>query len=895
MPSIALLNRLAAPLASRPLWLAILFVVAALLGGGAGIGYPLIETVIELLAIVLIARAGMAAGRARQPWQVYAILAVFGAAAALALAQCIPLPPAQWRALPGRATATALYDAIGWGARWHPASLTPDRTLLDLLALLPALAGFVTVAGLPERGRAVLLRTVVVVALFAALFGAIQVASGAQGAPMPFATIHRGFGIGFFVNRNHQAAFQLVAMLLAAVPGVVTLGRKGRGAALRPDRRAMTLGIVAFLALGVLATTSRTGLVLLPLALIVAAGMVFDLRSGSGWGRFALPAAIAAYAVAGAALYPTPLVQQTLARLAVAGEDLRYQYWANTRFAIDEAMPWGTGFGSFDTVYRSIEPLAHVAPPWINHAHNDYLELALEGGVPAIVLLVVAMGVAIAAFGHAWWRAPSSATRTMVIAGATGVTLLLLCSVVDFPLRMAAIGVVFGMLLGLVVPPVRQSAVAAMAEDARARPLRVVASGAAGLAVGWLSLSGGLAVFLAQQGIPAPATVIAPWFAGGWSQLANLEQVVGRPTDSAAAARRALEIAPLDADAVRALGFAELAQRHGARGDALLQLGAALGWRDTVMQLWLVKRALQVGALPVAVERIDGLLRRGVQQDVMQRQLRAIFVYPGGETAIVARLGEHPPWRQGFLNAIADDAPQAVPQLFALLQDLRRAGMPATSEETALIRWRLADAGNFAAARAVWLGSGGLGLIGDGAFERSSGVVPPGAAPFVWRAPRRSGVHLTIIEPDTSADAGTGVGGPAGRSLMIASDGYAAGPVLAQTIVLSPGEYRFGASLRTPAGGRVPQVAWSIACFTPGGQGQPFPIRLASAPSMQGWMRVTGAFTIPAGCPGQSLALTLPESAGQPVTLQVDAVRLAPFGGGGEAIAAPRGLTANTH
>ena len=37
---------------------------------------------------------------------------------------------------------------------------------------------------------------------------------------------------------------------------------------------------------------------------------------------------------------------------------------------------------------------ATIERTYVNHAHNDYLELALEGGIPAIVLMLLFL---------AWW------------------------------------------------------------------------------------------------------------------------------------------------------------------------------------------------------------------------------------------------------------------------------------------------------------------------------------------------------------------------------------------------------------------------------------------------------------------------------------------------------------
>ncbi|CAN5617051.1 hypothetical protein BH10PSE14_BH10PSE14_31700 [soil metagenome] len=843
----------------------IVFLIAAVLCGGAGAGYPLVELALELLAMIVIARSILGMDRRGTDRALWLILSLFLAADALLVLQLVPLPPSLWHALPDRATATSIYAVLGWERNWHAFSLTPDLTARDLVALLPALAGFLGMALASNAVRLLFLRIVTGIALLGTIFAIVQVVVGGADAPVIFATAHRGFGVGFFVNRNHQATLLLVAILLVAVPGVVSFGRAG-GVSPTGKRLAM-LGIMALLALGVLATSSRTGLVLLPPTLLIAVGIVFDMRQGVRW----LIGAGLLYGISGLLLYRTPLVQQVLERFATVADDQRYQYWRNTGYAIRQAMPWGTGLGSFDTIYRSVEPLAQLTPLRVNNAHNDYLEFALEGGLPAILLIAAGLAILILCFVRAWRRARSRSDRATIVAAAVGAGLILLFSIVDYPLRMTAIGVVFGLLLGCAVrPPACSPAGQSMTRRNLALPLLLATAAAA---LGYVSLTAGIAMFLLQRGDAATAAVLTPWSAQAWTLLANRQQAAGRPAASGAAALRALRIAPLDDGAVRALGYAEIARNRPGRGDALLQLGAALGWHDTQNQLWLVEQSLRLGNVTVAVERIDGMLRRGLDPDgqphsgvdgeLLLRQLRVIFRYPGGSDAIADRLAENPPWRQGFLNAVADDSPQVVPQILHLLARLRAAGAPVDERATALIRWHLADAGDYRAAVQVWRRSGGQGLIADGDFAMVSGVVPAGAAPFAWRAPALPGVHVSAVE----AEGATGT-----RSVVIASDGLAAGPVLSQTIALVPGTYRLLTTLPGGSADTGAAVTWTLSCLPSGAQPATLPIRMDWLRPAGGLMRGSGIFTVPQTCPGQLLSLAIGQGAGQPFAVHVSRV-----------------------
>ena len=80
------------------------------------------------------------------------------------------------------------------------------------------------------------------------------------------------------------------------------------------------------------------------------------------------------------------------------------------------------------------------------HAHNDYAELALETGVPGIFIMLLFL----AWWGGAVWRVWRSVeagpfARAASIASAA----ILAHSLVDFPLRTAAISACFGMCLAL--------------------------------------------------------------------------------------------------------------------------------------------------------------------------------------------------------------------------------------------------------------------------------------------------------------------------------------------------------------------------------------------------------------------------------------------------------------
>jgi O-antigen ligase len=130
-------------------------------------------------------------------------------------------------------------------------------------------------------------------------------------------------------------------------------------------------------------------------------------------------------------------------------EDRRYDIWPQAFELAVQAQPAGTGIGSFRRVYERNEPLDSLGTLYINHAHNDYMELAIEGGVPALLLATIFLVWFLKKlFDLLRWRLP----EPLLSACAGGVILtMLLHSLVDYPLRTIAISSIYAIALGLLV------------------------------------------------------------------------------------------------------------------------------------------------------------------------------------------------------------------------------------------------------------------------------------------------------------------------------------------------------------------------------------------------------------------------------------------------------------
>lgn len=84
------------------------------------------------------------------------------------------------------------------------------------------------------------------------------------------------------------------------------------------------------------------------------------------------------------------------------GQDMRTRGLPVVLPMIGAYFPFGSGFGGFDPILRMHEPAGLLKLTYFNHAHNDFLEVALDGGLMGIALLLSAIGWWLVASLRAW-------------------------------------------------------------------------------------------------------------------------------------------------------------------------------------------------------------------------------------------------------------------------------------------------------------------------------------------------------------------------------------------------------------------------------------------------------------------------------------------------------------
>jgi O-antigen ligase len=430
----------------RPYVAAALLSFAIVFGGNGG---PLLDLAIELGALLLLALVLVTPVPVRGRWWACAALILIAMVPAL---QLVPLPATIWHALPGREVAVAAMRQAGFGDAPHALSLNPGTTFRSALYLLPAAALFLSTLRAGAGERRALIALAVVLILASMVLGMLQVAGGESF--YFYETAHEGNAVGFLMNRNHHADMLLIGVALLPALAVASAAPDGRprrmdgtvAGRLRAFRlpREVAAAIAAMLAIAVVGTISRAGLLLAPPTLIAALILLYGTRR-----RFALvvTAVLILVGLAGAALVMlNPMAGAVAERFLGAAQDSRTLYWQDTLFAIRRYWPWGSGLGTFIPVYASVESLDTVGPDYVNHAHNEYLELLLDTGLAGIAAF--AAGMAALAAGAGQRRGPDLAR--MRWSALIGIAVIMLHSIVDYPLRTLSLITLFGLLAGLV-------------------------------------------------------------------------------------------------------------------------------------------------------------------------------------------------------------------------------------------------------------------------------------------------------------------------------------------------------------------------------------------------------------------------------------------------------------
>ncbi len=281
--------------------------------------------------------------------------------------------------------------------------------------------------------------------LFLVLVGGVEALYGLTQSLGPGGDLAKGS----FTNRNHFAG--LLNMTIPLAMGGLFAHYAGAKERLRSEllsRSWIVLLSCGFMALGVLLSLSRAGSSILILTIVfLGTLLVIRPKRALGPGRRSLSAA-AAWIL----LFVTLGMGAWVGMEALIGRFGNLDFdrpvvYADTLELISHAPILGTGPGMYRWRFRphqSIEPGS-----WFDHAHNDYLESAVDWGIPLALFF----------WGFVLWRFWRSIVtflgsadpwrRGIGLGCAGAIFSILVHSLVDFNLQIPVNLMIFSVILGL--------------------------------------------------------------------------------------------------------------------------------------------------------------------------------------------------------------------------------------------------------------------------------------------------------------------------------------------------------------------------------------------------------------------------------------------------------------
>ncbi|WP_420606029.1 O-antigen ligase family protein [Novosphingopyxis sp.] len=420
-----------------------------LLLGGASTGGIIANTILQLLAVAILAYHFWAPSTETAIPKTKVILGLYWLIALYVcwtIVQMIPLPPSMWHALPGREFIERGDAMLGMSDVWRPIAMQPDRAIISAMAILPPFAMLVLTLRADRNARAAGLYALMAIAILSSIIGLIQISHGADSPAYFYDITNRNTSVGFFSNSNHLGMLFLIAL-------VFTSDLPFRDV---PDRSklfwlAVRTGLMLFMLVNVLINRSFAAYVLLIPALAFwfartkLAKRFFGQTKTLIAGLFII---LSCLCLVGFTWGARLLDHLTLNSTSVSE---RLRFLDNTGKLIADTIPVGSGLGSFRWLYAGNESLAAVTRTYVNHAHNDYAEFLTEGGFFAVILF----GGLIGWLGWRLWSMLRAEARYLGYCYAAPIVILLVAghSLVDYPVRTAAIAAICGMCLGFLAKP----------------------------------------------------------------------------------------------------------------------------------------------------------------------------------------------------------------------------------------------------------------------------------------------------------------------------------------------------------------------------------------------------------------------------------------------------------
>jgi O-antigen ligase len=347
------------------------------------------------------------------------------------------------------------------GAITHPLSINPPKTWVGLACL--AAFGFMLLGlarGIGGRDLRVLAPGLVALGVLMSMIGIIQKALWSGKVYGFWEPVNKGVvAFGPFINRNHFAGWMLLALPVAVgyfasqvAKGMVGVKPGWRNRVIwfsTPDASRAVLTGFAILVMGfaLTLTLSRSGIGCFLLAVVLSAFNVVRRQQSATKGRL-VGTYLALVFVAAVAWVGIDAIGARFAQVdwKLGG---RAGAWADA-WRIHEAFPWfGTGLNTYGSATLLLQQFEKATAHYVE-AHNDYLQLLVEGGwlvaAPALLLL----GLFVREVRRRFREGRDDRTGYWIRLGAvTGLVAIAFQEIVEFSLQMPGNAALFCVLMAL--------------------------------------------------------------------------------------------------------------------------------------------------------------------------------------------------------------------------------------------------------------------------------------------------------------------------------------------------------------------------------------------------------------------------------------------------------------
>jgi O-antigen ligase len=178
----------------------------------------------------------------------------------------------------------------------------------------------------------------------------------------------------------------------------------------------------------------------------------FSVRKQSTWWRRAFVAAHLAFVlVVGMVMGGVQAVGERFAAVRLESADGRLDVWRDTLRIIGDFPATGTGFNTYGIAMLHYQQTEHGPVRYIE-AHNDYLQLAAEGGVllgiPVVLLIIVIAREIHRRFAE---RQDDRRAYWLRVGAVCGLVAIAFQSLFDFTLQMPGAAVLFILVMAIAV------------------------------------------------------------------------------------------------------------------------------------------------------------------------------------------------------------------------------------------------------------------------------------------------------------------------------------------------------------------------------------------------------------------------------------------------------------